>query len=106
MRIQTAVANDIISKISDERWFVHLNIFAGSFLHAVADNTDINEETKRGEGTAHVLGSVIYQAILPLLKSGVTASDTRIRAVKNLNMFNLHDAPNSHQKLKTLHHLI
>ena len=38
------------------------DIFARSFLHAAADNIDINEETKSGEGRTHVLGSVIYQA--------------------------------------------
>ena len=30
MQIQTAIANDIISKMSDEGWFVPSNIFAGS----------------------------------------------------------------------------
>ena len=82
MRIQTAIANNIISKMSDEGWFVPSNIFVGSFLHAAADNIDINEETKGGEGTTHVLGSVIYQAKrenAPLLTSEVIASDTRIR---------------------------
>ena len=87
MRIKIAIANDIILKMSDEGWFVPSNIFAGSFLHAAADNTYDNEETKSGEGTTHVLGSVIYQAKrdnAPLVTSGVIASDTRIRAVKYL----------------------
>ena len=60
---------------------------------------------KSGEGTTHVIGSVIYQAKRdnsPLLTSGVISSDTRIRAVKNLTMFNLRDAQNTHQKLKML----
>ena len=63
---------------------------------------------KRQKAT-HVLGSVIYQAKrdnAPLLTSRVIASDTRVRAVKNLTMFNLRDAPNTHHKLKTLHHLV
>ena len=100
MGIQTAVANDIISKMPDEGWFVPSNIFAGSFVHAVAANIDINEEIKSGEGTTHVLGSVIYQAKrdnAPLTYIWVIASDTRIRAVKNLTMFNLRDASNTHQ---------
>ena len=95
--------------MSCEGWFVPSNIFAGSFLHAAADNIDINEEAKSGERTTHVLGSVMYQAKrdnAPLLPSGVVASDTGIRAVKNLTMFNLRDTPNTHQKLKTLHHLV
>ena len=73
-------------KMSDEGLFVPENTFAGSFLHAVANNIDINEETKSGEGKTHVLGSVIYHAereTAHLLTSGIIASDTRIRAVKN-----------------------
>ena len=104
IRMQTAIANDIISKMSE--WlFVPANIFAGSFLHAAADNIDINEEIKSGEGTTHVLGSVICQAKSEnahLLTPGVIASDTIIKAVKNLTMFNLRDPPNTHQKLKIL----
>ena len=46
MRIQTAIANDVMSKMYDEGWFVPSNIFAGSFLHAAADNIDIDEEKK------------------------------------------------------------
>ena len=57
---------------------------------------DVNEETKSGEGTTYV----------SLLTSGVIASDIRIMSVKNLTMFNLRDASNTHQKLKTLHHLV
>ena len=48
--------------MSGEGWFVPSNIFAGSFLRAASENIDINEETNSGEGKAHVLGSVIYQA--------------------------------------------
>ena len=91
--------------MSDETsWFVPSNIFAGSFLPAAADNIDIKEETQSGEGTAHVLGSVIYQAKrdnVPLFTSEFIASDRRIRTVKNLTMFNLHT-----QNLKTLHRLV
>ena len=52
----------MISEMSDEGCFAPANVFAGSFLYAVVDNIDINEETKSGEGKTHVLGSVIYQA--------------------------------------------
>ena len=40
------IANDIISKMSDEGWFVPSNIFGESFLHAEANNINTNEETK------------------------------------------------------------
>ena len=66
VRKQTAIANDIISEMSDEEWFVRSNISAGSFLHVAADNIDINEETKSGEGTTHVLGSVIIKRKEPM----------------------------------------
>ena len=43
MRIQSAIANDIILKMSDEGWFVpSLNLFAGSFLHAALPITLIH----------------------------------------------------------------
>ena len=70
------------------------NVFVGLSLHAAADNIDINEETKSGEGTALILGSVIYQAKRdnePLLTSGVIANDARIRTVKSLClMYRMH----------------
>ena len=50
MQIQTAIANDIMSEMYDQGWFVPSNIFAGSFLHAAADNIDITEETKKWKG--------------------------------------------------------
>ena len=72
----TAIANDITLKMSDKGWFVPSNIFAGSFLHAAAENI----EQKSGKGTTYVPGSVIYQTKrnnAPLLTSEAIASDTR-----------------------------
>lgn len=37
------------------------NIIPGVFSHAVMDN--INEDNRSGQGTTHVLGSLIYQDI-------------------------------------------
>ena len=37
------------------------NIRPGVFSHAAMDNIDINEDTRSGKETTHVLGSLIYQ---------------------------------------------
>ena len=66
---------------------------------------DINEEKKVEKGfSTHVLGSVIYQAKRDnalLLTSGVI----ELEQLKS-NYVNSRDAPNTHQKLKTLHYLV
>ena len=36
------------------------NIYPGIFSHAAMDNIDINEDTRSGQGTTHVLDSLIY----------------------------------------------
>ena len=36
-------------------------VTGGPFIHSAMDNIDINEETRSGEGTTHVLGGLLYQ---------------------------------------------
>ena len=59
-RIDTAIAENII-KSDNTDTLLPSNISAGQFVHAAADNIDINEETLDGLSTTHATSMVLYQ---------------------------------------------
>ena len=59
-RIDTAIAENII-KSDNTDTLLPSNISAGQFVHAAADNIDINEETLDGLSTTHASSMVLYQ---------------------------------------------
>ena len=62
-RIESAIASDTL-QLAEASGGVYIpsNIIpSGSFVHAAMDNIDINEETRSGEGTMHVLGGLLFQ---------------------------------------------
>ena len=73
------------------------------------DNTDINEETRSGQGTTHVLGSLIYQEStgevvheLPLQTQGKAS---RLKSVKHLETYGILECQNKRKKYTDLGHL-
>ena len=58
--LDSTIADNLASRRT-EGSFLPSNINWATFSHAAIDNIDINEETKSGKGTTHVLGSIIYQ---------------------------------------------
>ena len=62
-RVESAIASDTL-QLAEESGGVYIptNMVAGGpFIHSAMDNIDINEETRSGEGTTHVLGGLLYQ---------------------------------------------
>ena len=59
-RVESAIASDTLHKAEESGGvYIPSNIIpGGSFVHAAVDIIDINEETRIGEGTMHVLGGV------------------------------------------------
>ena len=107
VRIQSAIATHVMSSVSENVAFLPTNIFPGSFAHAAMDNIDINEETRSGAGTTHVLGSFLYQE-----KSDVQdrrgprqkVDNTRRKSVE-MRMFDLSEYPNKFRRKTELKHL-
>lgn len=73
------------------------------------DNIDINEETRSGQGTTHVLGSLIYQedtgevvSKLPLQTHGKAS---RQKSIKHLDTTEILECPNKGKKHADLSHL-
>ena len=61
-RMESAIATQVRSEMCDSGdAYLPSNIRPGIFSHAAMDNIDINEDTRSGQGTTHVLGSLIYQ---------------------------------------------
>lgn len=62
-RVESSIASYTL-QLAEQSGGVYIptNIIAGgAFVHAAMDNIDINEEKRSGEGTTHVLGSLLYQ---------------------------------------------
>ena len=52
---------DNLASRQTEGSFLPSNINRATFSHTAIDNIDINEETRSGKGTTHVIGNIIYQ---------------------------------------------
>ena len=60
--LDSAIASNLMADLAENgENYLPINISSGLLSHAAMDNIDINEETRSGKGTTHVLGSVIYQ---------------------------------------------
>ena len=60
--LDSATASNLMADLAEDgENYLPTNVSPGLFSHAAMDNIDINEETRSGKGTTHVLGSVIYQ---------------------------------------------
>ena len=71
-RIESAIASDTL-QLAEASGGVYIpsNIIpSGSFVHAAMDNIDINEETRSGEGTMHVLGGLLFQEKSEVVRRG------------------------------------
>ena len=62
-RIDTAIAKDLVQRTENTGVIMPSNIQQGIFVHAAADNLDINEETIDGRNTTHATSIVLYQRI-------------------------------------------
>ena len=62
-RVESAIASDTLQLAEALGGvFIPSNIIPdASFVHATMGNIDINEETRSGEGTMHVLGGLLFQ---------------------------------------------
>ena len=108
-RIESATATSVLSSIAQEGGgFIPSNISRGTFTHAAMDNIDINEETRSGQGTTHVLGSLLYQdtAVLSgIMGPRFKTADIRSKAVDNLTCLDMQECPNRFKKQGQIGHL-
>ena len=58
---QLYIAANVMKATDSNETFLPMNVVPGNFAHAAMDNIDINEETRSGSGTTHLLGSLIFQ---------------------------------------------
>ena len=107
-RTESAIATKVSTNASElGKQFLPTNIIPGKFSHAAMDNIDINEETRSGKGTTHVLGSLIYQEesndkpIVPKDKP----VPTRQKSIKNLVGTDVLECPNRYAKNMDTTHL-
>jgi hypothetical protein len=63
--IDTGLANEVLAMSEGNRCVIPSNISPGVFMHAAADNNDINEETLDGKNTTHATTHVVYQRSQP-----------------------------------------
>ena len=54
------MAQEIMDQYRDDNEVISSNIYLEGFVHAAADNTDINEETRDGLNTTRVTSTVLY----------------------------------------------
>jgi hypothetical protein len=60
-RVDTSMAEQIMDQYQDGNVVIPSNIYPERFVHAAADNIDINEETLDGLHTTHATSTVLYQ---------------------------------------------
>ena len=110
-RVESAIASDTLQKAEESGGvYIPSNIIpGGSFVHAAMDNIDINEETRSGEGTMHVLGGLLFQE-----KSEVTGTfgsvpkrktSFRQKSTDTLACLEILDCPNQYKKNVSFEHL-
>ena len=109
-RFETAIATQVMCSMSTQGdGYLPSNIFPGVFSHAAMDNIDINEETRSGQGTTHVLGSLIYQESMETNSTAkdpmVTVSNVRRKSLKHLSIFEILECPNRLKRYANLSHL-
>ena len=107
--LDTAIATSVISDLAEGETYLPTNISPGTFSQAAVDNIDINEETRSGTGTTHVLGSVIYQE----QRNTYIAIDFRqeqhrrqVRKMFNTSGINILDCPNQYKVHTAPSHLL
>ena len=108
--LDTAIATRVISSLAEEGdAFLPTNISPGFFSHCAADNIDINEETRSGKGTTHVLGSVLYQEqenVDIAVQYRQERPRRRMHALRNASELNILDCPNKYKAHTAPSHLL
>ena len=98
-RMESAIATQVRLEMCDSGdAYLPSNISPGIFSHAAIDNIDINEGTRSGQGTTHMLGSLIYQGRfvegIPKVQIPRDRKDIRRKSVKHLETTNILQVPN------------
>lgn len=106
-KYESEVATQVMSKATDEGGhFLPSNIYPGTFSHAAMDNIDINEETRSGKGTTHVLGSLIYQDQNTKLPTNVhSVPAVRVGEPNRKLASDLLECPNRYKRTANMSHL-
>ena len=103
--LDTAIATSVISNLAEGKTYLPTNISPGTFSQAAVDNIDINEETRSGKGTTHVLGSVIHQEQRNTdIAIGFRQDQHRrqVRTMYNTSGINMLDCPNQYKAYTAL----
>ena len=98
--LDTAIATSVTSDLAEGETYLPTNISPGTFSQVAVDNVDINEETRSGKRTMHVLGIVIYQEQRNTdIAIGFRQEQHKrqVRTMYNTSGINMLDCPNQYK---------
>ena len=102
--MESAIATQVKLEMCDSGdAYLPSNIRPGVFSHVAMHNIDVNEDTRSGQGTTHVLESLICQGRygegIPKVQVPRDSKDIHRKSVKHLETTNILQVQNKEKKI-------